>query len=260
MSSMETPITSSSARESRRTRRMMSRALSFSWVSAGDGKLAIRPATRSALARSGFQDGRRTVQASRTTLVKDARADGSKCGSANDMADARVAPERNQNKGGAKHAGEYPRGEGILNLNPRRAHASVQVDTDEGRDGDAQQHRPHGIDTCFGQHGCRDMTAAVAQGLECPEVPLVLQHGEVDAGQDDQGPDEEADGGREVEKDDGAGQDCAKLGEEIPLVQNLADEVHVISPGGVAAAVLPKLEVGAGGLVRELTNVLSDRK
>ena len=104
---------------------MMSRALSFSWVSAGDGKQAIRPATRSALARSGFQDCRRTVQASRTTLVKDARADGSKGGSANDMADARVAPERNQNKGGAKHAGEYPRGEGILNLNPRRAHASA---------------------------------------------------------------------------------------------------------------------------------------
>src|SRR5712692_8192145 len=97
---MMTLTTSSSARESRKTRRMMSRALSFPWVGAGVGRQTIRAVARRRPAR-GRLHVRFGLPARRgTTLVKDTRADGGQGRSAHHVADPRVASERNQEEGG----------------------------------------------------------------------------------------------------------------------------------------------------------------
>src|SRR5215470_19597441 len=124
---MVTLTTSSSARESRKTRRMMSRALSFPWVGAGMGRQTMRAVARRRPAR-GSLHVRFGLAARTRTLVKDTRADGGQGRSAHHVADPRVASERNQEERGDEHPGKGVGREGGLDLYPRRAHLPVQVD------------------------------------------------------------------------------------------------------------------------------------
>src|SRR5215467_14386525 len=138
---METLITSSSARESRSTRRMMSRAASFVWAGLAGGR---RPITR--LARSS-RSAARGPHGSR--LVENTGPYRGQRGRAYHVADARVAPQGDQDDGRSEDTGEGHGGEGVGHLYPRDAHLPVQVDADQGCDRDAEQHGTHRVSARF---------------------------------------------------------------------------------------------------------------
>ena len=173
------------------------------------------------------------------------------------MAQARQTPQRNEHERRDQDADERRGQEGAVHLDPRRAHLGVEVDARPDRDGEAEHDRAERVDRRLREHDGADEAARVTERLQRREVPVVVEHGEVHAGQDHEHPHEDADPGRHVEHHDHDGQHLPDLRQEIPLGQHLADEVHVVERG-TGVGIHHRIDVRARSLARELADLLGN--